>query len=108
MRKSVLLAKMDDLCELLNESQMWDAEENYDWFLQDYHDYERLILSGVVFDDMHNKIRRAISYVSLKFFWSICKWRSFDEVVCKLFAETACEAHATDEGDLGSCFEVCV
>jgi len=98
---------MDDLCELLNESQMWDAEENYDWFLQDYHDYERLILSGVVFDDMHNKIMRAISYVSLLNLLFNLQMTIKSFANC-LFAEAACEAHATNEGDLGSCFEVCI
>jgi len=59
--------KMDDLCDQMNNSQVWDPEENYDLFIYDYHDYERFILSGMDFDDTHEKVMRATSYVRLFF-----------------------------------------
>lgn len=58
---------MDDLCDQMNNSQVWDPEENYDLFIYDYHDYERFILSGMDFDDTHEKVMRATSYVRLFF-----------------------------------------
>ena len=64
---------MDDLCDQMNNSQVWDPEENYDLFIYDYHDYERFILSGMDFDDTHEKVMRATSYVRL-FFRVFMRW----------------------------------
>ena len=55
---------MDDLCDQMINSQVWDPEENYEWFMQDYKDFERMILFGEEFLDMEFKIVRANSYVS--------------------------------------------
>ena len=54
---------MESLCDLMNNTQVWDAEENYDLFMDDFHDYEQFILHGVQYLDLQKKIQRAHSYV---------------------------------------------
>lgn len=56
---------MESLCDLMNNTQVWDAEENYDLFMNDFHDYEQFILHGVQYHDLKKKIQRAHSYVHL-------------------------------------------
>lgn len=54
---------MESLCDLMNNTQVWDAEENYDLFMDNFHDYEQFILHGVQYLDLQKKIQRAHSYV---------------------------------------------
>ena len=62
-KKNAKLNFMESLCDLMNDTQVWDAEENYDRFMDDFHDYEQFIIHGVQYTDLHNKIQRAQSYV---------------------------------------------
>ena len=89
---------MDDLCDQMNNSQVWDPAENYDLFIYDYHDYERFILSGMDFDDTHEKVMRATSYV--RFIFS-CVHALNLPVICAFFAETTRKSSSTNERNSG-------
>ena len=56
---------MDDICHLLENTNIWDPVQNWDTFLKDARDYRLHVFLGRMYDDGHEKIQRVNTYVKL-------------------------------------------
>lgn len=57
---------MDDICCMLDNTNIWDAEQNWEIFLKDADDYRNHVFFGRMYDDAHAKKLRGGSYIKLK------------------------------------------
>ena len=57
---------MDDICNMMDNTNIWDAEQNWDLFLKDAEDYRLHVFCGQMYPDIAEKKQRASAYVKLK------------------------------------------